>query len=532
VNVVEKRPPTLAETLTSNSFPTIASPTRAALADYNGGAMSISVGNLNVSQQAGLTLQYRTRLGGDADVDADISPSANGTLSTTLSLPTLPAGDAITFRTFRTSVRDAYRRWFMTGYEDNFYTVSGTVTGLVGSVTLRLNGGNDLVVNAPSAFTFATSLANGSPYSVTIASTPSHQACGVPPATGVGTINGANITNVAVPCTNYSLAGQVTGLMAPGLVLQVNGGNDLAVPVGDTFAFPTSVSLSTPFAPQVPTYNIHIASQPTGQTCTITSGTGAIGIGAPNVTSPRIQCVANTTDPLSGTYRLTQLDGAPVTDFRAWLTLLADGTYMFGLHEDDPACGVGGHGGLEYGAYRWNQGTNAFALLSVAIDTNGECGLTDNPTDLLTGTLVKNSNGTLSFTPTDPQDSSATFTPVPSIPGTLIGSWGNNQDMTVFDANGTLFNLTTRAFEPVAAIVPGIEDGCYVLSGTTTAGSFTLDFTATCAVSGIQSAVDTNGPAGGMSPSQVNNRPVDFVVSGDTLTWYGGVLETPRITAN
>ena len=78
------------------------------------------------------------------------------------------------------------------------YTVGGTVSGLSGTVVLQDNGGDNLSVTANGPFTFATSLASGAAYAVTVKTNPSGQTCTV---TGEsGTVGTANVTNVAVTC--------------------------------------------------------------------------------------------------------------------------------------------------------------------------------------------------------------------------------------------------------------------------------------------------------------------------------------------
>jgi len=59
-----------------------------------------------------------------------------------------------------------------------FYTVGGNVTGLTGSgLVLQNNGGDNLAVTADGPFTFATAIAAGAPYSVTVQTQPSGQTC-------------------------------------------------------------------------------------------------------------------------------------------------------------------------------------------------------------------------------------------------------------------------------------------------------------------------------------------------------------------
>jgi len=80
------------------------------------------------------------------------------------------------------------------------YAVGGNVSGLTGSVTLQNNGTDDLVVNADGSFTFATALADGAAYAVTILSQPAGQTCVV--SNGSGTISAADITSIAIECAD------------------------------------------------------------------------------------------------------------------------------------------------------------------------------------------------------------------------------------------------------------------------------------------------------------------------------------------
>lgn len=85
--------------------------------------------------------------------------------------------------------------------EEEAYTVGGQVSGLQGSgLVLQNNAGDDLAINANGSFTFATPLADGSSYSVTVSSQPTNpaQACKVDNASG--TVAGADVTNVVVTC--------------------------------------------------------------------------------------------------------------------------------------------------------------------------------------------------------------------------------------------------------------------------------------------------------------------------------------------
>ena len=53
------------------------------------------------------------------------------------------------------------------------YSVGGTVSGLSGTVVLQDNGADQLSVSASGSFTFATQLASGAAYNVTVQANPS-----------------------------------------------------------------------------------------------------------------------------------------------------------------------------------------------------------------------------------------------------------------------------------------------------------------------------------------------------------------------
>lgn len=86
---------------------------------------------------------------------------------------------------------------------------------------------------------------------------------------------------------NLLLGGSVSGLTKSGLILQNNGGSDLAVPAGATgFAFPDLIGTDTAF-------NVTIkAGTPAGAKCEIANGKGKSG--AYNVTSIIVSCVTDT----------------------------------------------------------------------------------------------------------------------------------------------------------------------------------------------------------------------------------------------
>jgi hypothetical protein len=408
------------------------------------------------------------------------------------------------------------------------FTIGGTINGNTAPVTLRLNGTTDQTF-AGGAFTFTSGLAQGTSYTVQVLTPPTGQVC--TPASNAGVVPASNVTNVVITCAQTGgIAGNVSGLTGSGLVLQLNGGNDVTVaPSSAIFGFQAGVLTGG-------AYTVHIKTQPAGQTCTIIRAFGNIGASSTNITTsnplaPAIACVDNVTSPLSGTFAI------PSVPIRAFLTFYPDGTYIFGVHNDDPTCTANNGNGLEYGVYNWNATTKAFALVTAAIDGNGDCGLV-NGTAFTTGTIVKNVDGTLSADFIDTNGSGdhfvVTLVPVASTTGSIAGSWGDNQGFAVYSSNGTLFSAQTKGLAQNVNFPPGIEDGCYALTGTPAAGSYTANFSASCHVNGTQVGVDTTGLIG---ISVLGSNPWNFTVTGDLIQLAPapatpGGAGIPRIVTN
>jgi hypothetical protein len=92
------------------------------------------------------------------------------------------------------------------------YTIGGTVSGLVGTgLVLRNNGGDDLVVSASGTFRFATTLATGAAYNVTVSTQPGNPAQTCVVSNGSGTVVSSNVGNIAVSCATVFSAATVNG---------------------------------------------------------------------------------------------------------------------------------------------------------------------------------------------------------------------------------------------------------------------------------------------------------------------------------
>ena len=96
-------------------------------------------------------------------------------------------------------------------------------------------------------------------------------------------------TTVATPTPSaptYTIGGTVSGLTGT-VVLQNNTADDLTLTTNSSFAFATSLADSS-------TFSITVSTQPTGQVCTVSSGTGTIA--SANVTGVGVTCVTTPTD--------------------------------------------------------------------------------------------------------------------------------------------------------------------------------------------------------------------------------------------
>ena len=165
----------------------------------------------------------------------------------------------------------------------NPYTVGGTVSGLSSSLTLLNSINSDsLVISSNGSYTFGTSINYNDPYNISVSVQPTGQTCVV--SNAVADMGAGNVTNVDVTCTNntYTVGGTVSGLSGS-VTLQDNGGDDLIITTDGGFTFATPVEYNS-------TYSVTVSSQPAGQTCVVTSGSGTMGAG--NVTGISVTCSA------------------------------------------------------------------------------------------------------------------------------------------------------------------------------------------------------------------------------------------------
>ena len=143
------------------------------------------------------------------------------------------------------------------------YNVSGTVSGLTGSVVLQNNGADDLTVSNGS-FSFTNKINKGSAYNVTVKTQPSPFTCSAASNRGLAS---DNMSSVSIVCAvqAYFLSGTASGLGSTTLGLQFDNETK-------TLSDNGSFSFSTPVA-KGGGYSIYIPSQPDNRTCSVTNGT-------------------------------------------------------------------------------------------------------------------------------------------------------------------------------------------------------------------------------------------------------------------
>jgi hypothetical protein len=172
----------------------------------------------------------------------------------------------------------------------NRYHVGGMISGLLGTgLVLQNNAGDDLPVTENGSFSFATTVASGATFTVAVKTQPTGPAQTCQLSAASGTVGATDVTGVVINCgiNTFTVGGTISGLAGTGLVLQNNGGNDLAVTTGGMFAFTAPVASGGAFA-------VTVKTQPSGpmQTCAVSQGSGTVANGS--ITTVAITCVTKT----------------------------------------------------------------------------------------------------------------------------------------------------------------------------------------------------------------------------------------------
>ena len=415
----------------------------------------------------------------------------------------------------------------------NKYVVGGTTSGLAGSgLTLRNNGADDLIVTG-STFQFATGIAVGGTYAVTITQQPTNPAQNCTVTSGTGDIVDANITTVQIACStlSYDVGGTVAGLAGTGLVLTNNGADDKTVNASGAFTFATSALSGT-------AYSVKVKTQPTTGACGVTAGYGTIG--SSDVSSIIVNCsdqvhlVSGTVSGLLGSGLKLSLNG------NAPLAVTADGAANF----TDPVAngiayavkvaqqptvpaqncvvtdGTGTMGTADITNVVVTCTTNSYALSGTITGLKGSgLVLKDSTPELLT--VIASGTGTDSFSFVTPvlsgQSSDVTVGTQPTSP-TQTCEVTSASGGSIVDAPITNVQVacTTTKFK-VSANVTGLVGTLVLADNTNDPLTVTAD-----GISDFTSRVDSGQPYNVTVTTQPTNQLC--VVSGGTLNGGGNVV--------
>jgi hypothetical protein len=176
------------------------------------------------------------------------------------------------------------------GGSDGSLQLSGSISGLAKDGLKLVNNGNGETVTVTSgatSFYFEKLIAVDDYFDVQVATQPTNALCSVSNNQGKANVYNAYYVVVTCASTPRTLGGTVNNLTADGLVL-ANGPETVTIAkpasgTSATFTFPAKVGDGQ-------SYGVNVLSQPTGQQCTIKSGTGVGLIGENNANSVVVDC--------------------------------------------------------------------------------------------------------------------------------------------------------------------------------------------------------------------------------------------------
>src|SRR5450631_1836349 len=102
-----------------------------------------------------------------------------------------------------------------------------------------------------------------------------------------GCSGGSGRLPIPPPPPTFTIGGMANGVAGSGLVLQNNGGDDLAVTTSGTFSFATPLASAA-------AYSVTVKTQPTipWQTCVVSNAAGTVG--SANIINIVVTCTTNT----------------------------------------------------------------------------------------------------------------------------------------------------------------------------------------------------------------------------------------------
>ncbi len=188
------------------------------------------------------------------------------------------------------------------------YFLGGTVSNLVNNITLSLESNNYAteylqVSGGATVFTFNTKLPAAENYFVSVVQQPTGQTCTLGSSTGIMPAFDLNTITLTCPPEHAIGGNTITGLNAKiTLALNYSGGVEYLTVLSAATSYQFSNTLA-----EGESYLVTIATQPTGQVCTITAPSGFVGTG--DVIDANIDCPTQYTLGGNGVTSLT----APIT---------------------------------------------------------------------------------------------------------------------------------------------------------------------------------------------------------------------------
>jgi hypothetical protein len=365
------------------------------------------------------------------------------------------------------------------------YKISVAVTGLTGTGTLKVqdNKGATLSFTTNKTGTFSTAYTSGATYSVTITSQPAGQTCTLG-SNSSGTIT-SNIT-VTATCTtnsaNYTISVAVTGLTGT-LVVQDSKSDQLTFTTNNTQTFATSY-------PSGSSYTVSVKTQPTGQTCTLSSN--ASGTITSNITVTAT-CTTNSVN-YTISVAVTGLTGTLVVqDSKSdQLTFTTNNTQTFAT------------------SYASGSTYSVTVLTQPAGQT---CTLSSNASGTIT------SNITVTATCTTNVVNYTISVAVTGLTGTLVVQ-DSKSDQLTFTTNNTQTFATSYASGSTYTVTVKTQPAgqtCTLSSNASGTITSNITVTATCAASGTTISVSVTGLSGTVVMEDDK---------GDTLTFTGNNTQT------
>lgn len=136
----------------------------------------------------------------------------------------------------------------------------------------------------------------------------------------VGNVSTSASDTVTITLPTYTIGGTTSGLTGT-LVLQNNAGDNLSVTTG-SFTFATAIGDSVAYA-------VTILTQPSGQTCVVSNGSGTVA--SANITSVSVTCTNNdSTAPVRSTGTPSSAQSAGTTQITLSLTTDESATCKYG----------------------------------------------------------------------------------------------------------------------------------------------------------------------------------------------------------